>query len=399
MKIKLNYVLPGLLACATLVPTSQRTVVAEVVGKSIALVNGEAIFLSEFEKNWSTIVDQRKRMTPGEELSPEIEATQKKQLLDQMVEEKLLLQEAEKRKIKVPKRQLEEGTLQVKNRFKILPPGAKPTKAEFERPLTPAENIEFQKELKKQDLSEKDFEKKIEGQLKTLQLTDEEVRNRVSSPFKEALKPPQEGEEEPARELTPEYEKEAKTIYDQIEKKFNDKTFKPNPENEIDQMVEMLKSKLGETVHARHILISSSRDDDFKTRSAALNKINAIKKQLDNGADFAELAQKNSQGPGSKNGGDLGFFTRGQMVPEFDKVAFDIPVGGMSGVIETQFGYHIIQVEEKKAAQKLRFDSIKMDLAGYLYQKRGQERYEQFVGDLKKKADIKILYDFALKKN
>ena len=62
-------------------------------------------------------------------------------------------------------------------------------------------------------------------------------------------------------------------------------------------------------------------------RQAALEKAKAIKKELDGGADFIELAKNKSDGPGAKNGGDLGFFTRGQMTPEFEKVAFALPVG------------------------------------------------------------------------
>ncbi len=195
------------------------------------------------------------------------------------------------------------------------------------------------------------------------------------------------------KELTPEYDKAARDLYVEIEKKFNDKDFKADPENETDQIVEVLKSKLGEAVHARHILVRSARDDDFKKRQAALEKAKSIKKELDGGADFIELAKKESDGPGAKNGGDLGFFTRGQMTPEFEKTAFSLPVGGISDPIETEFGYHIIMVEEKRAAKRLRYDDVKLDLANYLFQKKMHDRYEEFVADLRKKADVKILID------
>ncbi len=363
---------------------------SQVVGKSMATVNGEAIFLSEFDKNWESYMEQRKQALPDEPVTPEWEASQKKELLDQMLEEKLLEQEANKRGIKVQKRQAEEGILQIKNRFKTRNPGTKMTKEEFERPLTPKENEEFQKELRSQGLSEKDFEKKIENQLKVLNLTDQEVKRRVPAPFKESANPDDEN-----RQLTAEYEKEAKSLYAEIEKKYTDKNFKPEAEDEIGQMVMLLKNRLGETVHARHILIKSERSEDLKKRNAALEKIKAIKKEIDGGADFEETAKKKSEGPGANTGGDLGFFTRGQMVPEFDKAAFELPVGGVSGIIETKFGYHLLKVEEKRAAQKLRYEDIKLDLANYVYQRRGQERYDEFVQELRKKADIKILHDFS----
>jgi peptidyl-prolyl cis-trans isomerase C len=363
----------------------------EVVGKSLAIVNGEAIYLSEFEDNWNAILEQKKKASPNEAITPEWVAKNKQLLLDQMIEEKLLLQEANKRKIVVPKRQLEEGIMQVKNRFKILPPGTKPTKEDAERELTTQERVEFLKELKTQELTETDFENKIGDQLKVMRLTETEVREKVPSPFVNS------GSSNPddPRTLTPAYEEEAKKLYGQIEKKFNDPNFKPNSDDDLDQMVAILKTKLGETVKARHILVKSARTDSFKDRAKAMEKAKAIKRKLDQGADFEELASESSDGPSAKNGGDLGYFGHGQMVPEFEAAAFKLPVGGISDVVETEFGYHIIKVDEKKAPQKLRFDDIKMDLAGYVYQKRGRERYEQYVQDLRKKADIKILMDLS----
>jgi parvulin-like peptidyl-prolyl isomerase len=75
-----------------------------------------------------------------------------------------------------------------------------------------------------------------------------------------------------------------------------------------------------------------------------------IKKKLENGEDFAELAKKYSDDPGSKNkGGDLGFFTKGRMVPEFESAAFSLKPGELSDPVKTDFGYHLIEVQEKKA--------------------------------------------------
>ncbi len=360
---------------------------AEVVGRSIATVNGEAIYLAEFENNFDSLSEQQKKTTNNEP-SEEWKKTNKKLLLDQMIEEKLVLQEANKRKVSVPKRQLEEGILRVKNNFKAIPPNTKPSKEDYERPLTPAENKDFMAELKQQGLSEKDFETKISDQLKVMRLTEEEIRGKVPVPVKDAG-----SDDSEPKELTSEYDKLTKNLYAEIEKKFNDKSFKANPDNETDQIVEVLKSKLGESVHARHILVRSTRTDDFSKRQAALEKAKAIKKELDGGADFVDLAKKKSDGPGAKNGGDLGFFSRGQMTPEFEKVAFSLPVGGISDPVETEFGYHVVTVEEKRAAKRLRYDDVKLDLANYIFQKKMHDRYEEFVTDLRKKADVKVLID------
>lgn len=361
---------------------------AETVGKSIAVVNGEALYQADFDENFKSIQEQRKKSSNGAPFPPEWENETRKALLNQMIDEKLLVQEAKKRDIKIPKRQLEEGIMQVKARFKNFPPGYKPTKEDYERPLNPDEKKEFDKELKNQGITEKEFEAHIEDQLRMMRLTEEEVRSKVPEPFPDGA---ENSQDDP--KLAPAYDKEAKALYDEIEKKFNDPNFKPQQNSDIDMMVMTLKSKLGESIRANHILIKSNRNDDMKKRSEALSKIKNIKKQLDNGADFDDLASKNSEDSSAKNGGDLGFFGRGQMVPEFEKAAFSLPVGGVSDVVETEFGYHLIKVTEKKAARKLKYEDIKGDLAGYLYQKKSSERFEAYVADLRKKGDVKVLID------
>jgi peptidyl-prolyl cis-trans isomerase SurA len=85
-----------------------------------------------------------------------------------------------------------------------------------------------------------------------------------------------------------------------------------------------------------------------ETKNKALVKINDIRRQIENGADFEELAKKYSDCSSSANGGDLGYFGKGMMVKEFEEAAFDLMPGEVSGVVETMFGYHIIKVTDKK---------------------------------------------------
>lgn len=89
-------------------------------------------------------------------------------------------------------------------------------------------------------------------------------------------------------------------------------------------------------IRASHILVK----DEGKAKEIA--------KELESGADFAELAGKHSLCPSKENGGDLGFFDRGQMVSEFEEAAFSLSVGEVSGPVKTQFGYHIIRLTGKK---------------------------------------------------
>jgi peptidyl-prolyl cis-trans isomerase C len=115
-------------------------------------------------------------------------------------------------------------------------------------------------------------------------------------------------------------------------------------------------------VHARHILVEN--EDEAKAIAAELKK----------GADFAELAKKKSKDPGASDGGDLGFFTKDQMVPEFSAVAFSLEPGKISDPVKSQFGWHIIKVEEKRNRKAPDFDQVKSQIETYVA-RRAQAEY------------------------
>jgi peptidyl-prolyl cis-trans isomerase C len=110
-------------------------------------------------------------------------------------------------------------------------------------------------------------------------------------------------------------------------------------------------------VHARHILVET--EDQAKKVAEDLKK----------GADFAELAKKESKDPGASDGGDLGFFTKEQMVPEFSTVAFALEPGKISDPVKTQFGWHIIKVEEKRTRKAPDFEQVKPQIETYVVRK------------------------------
>jgi peptidyl-prolyl cis-trans isomerase D len=121
-----------------------------------------------------------------------------------------------------------------------------------------------------------------------------------------------------------------------------------------------------ERVKVRHILLMTQGKSDAE-KKAALAKAQDLLKQVRAGADFAELARKNSQDPGSAaNGGDLGFIVRGQTVPPFEKFAFSAKPKDISDLVTTEYGYHIIQVEEKEPARVKPFDEVKDSIAEQL---------------------------------
>jgi parvulin-like peptidyl-prolyl isomerase len=103
---------------------------------------------------------------------------------------------------------------------------------------------------------------------------------------------------------------------------------------------------MAETVRASHILLmykGSDRSSASRTKEEAAQQIGQLKGQIDGGGDFAELAKQHSDCPSKAKGGDLGSFGKGQMVKAFEDTTFAMPVGAVSGVVETQFGYHIIK--------------------------------------------------------
>ena len=110
-------------------------------------------------------------------------------------------------------------------------------------------------------------------------------------------------------------------------------------------------------VHARHILVET--EDEAK----------AVEEELKKGADFAELAKKKSKDPGASDGGDLGFFTKDQMVPEFSAVAFALEPGKISDPVKSQFGWHDIKVEDKRDRKPPDFEQVKPQIETYVTRK------------------------------
>ena len=152
-----------------------------------------------------------------------------------------------------------------------------------------------------------------------------------------------------------------------------------------------------EMAHARHILITAKETEPKADKDRKRAKLVEIKKQLKGGADFGELAKQYSDCPSKERGGDLGFFPRGQMVKAFDQAAFKMMPGDISDIVETEFGYHLIKLEEKKPAKTVSFDEAKAKITAYLTQEKITANIEAFVAEAKGKATIKIVSPQAKK--
>jgi peptidyl-prolyl cis-trans isomerase C len=128
----------------------------------------------------------------------------------------------------------------------------------------------------------------------------------------------------------------------------------------------------GLQVKAKHILVDTEEE------------AKEIQEKLQKGGDFAELAKAHSKDKGSAvNGGDLGFFTKGRMVPEFEHVAFNLKPGELSDPVKTQFGYHLIQVTEKKEGTQRAFEEVKASIERRLKMEKQRETFDTYIEKLK----------------
>lgn len=294
---------------------------AKVVNKTVATVDGEVILMSEYERRAKPVIEEYEKVLTGPDKEIKIKELKEK-ILEQMIDEKILISEAKRKKVKVNNKEIQDGIGEIRKRFDT--------------------EEEYNQELARQGLAEEEFRGQVKEQLMVMKLIDQEVKAKVVPPT----------------------DSEIEDFYKQNES----------------EMVEP------EQMRVRHILIKVDENTDKKE---ALKKIREILKEVKKGkTSFAELAKKYSEGPSAPRGGDLGFFIRGQMVREFEEAAFVLKVGEISNVVETEYGYHIIQCIEKKASEKKSLEEIRDYLRNFIFQKKMEERYEKWLRTLRDKVSI-----------
>ncbi|MGK7346063.1 MAG: peptidylprolyl isomerase [Candidatus Nitrospinota bacterium M3_3B_026] len=155
--------------------------------------------------------------------------------------------------------------------------------------------------------------------------------------------------------------------------------------------VNKLEFEKPEQVHAAHILARFDSDAGPEEKKKAKEKIETVLERLGKGEDFAELARSVSEDPGTaSNGGDLGFFGRGRMVPEFEEAAFNTEPGKVSGIVESRFGYHLVKVLERRPAGVLPFEEVKEDVRTKLEQEKVRDGVQSYVKKLREQMNVKV---------
>lgn len=149
-------------------------------------------------------------------------------------------------------------------------------------------------------------------------------------------------------------------------------------EEEVKEYYEANKEmfKAPEMVRASHILVQTEEE------------IKEIAEKIEGGASFEDMAKESSKCPSGNNGGDLGEFSRGKMVPEFEEAAFTLEIGKVSEPVKTQFGYHLIKVTEKKEAATQEFEAVKANITNQLTAMKQQEKYVAKRNELEAKYSV-----------
>ena len=324
----------------------------EVVDKTLAIVNGEPLMSSEFEKIAEPMVQQYMAMTPVTEQSDSKINELKNQILEQRIDQMVLTQEAKKQKIKIVRRELDEAVSQVKKRF--------------------PNDEAFQAELKNEGLTQVQFEKRIEEQLMVQKLVEKEMKNNI--------KPPS--------------ETDVKKFYDNVRAKMKGENLGLSKDDEetVDAVAKLLKRMSSEQVRLNQIYIKCDKNATPQERKAAEGRVASVKKELASGASFSAISEKYSEDSLLKQRkGDMGFVVKGDLDKRLEEKAFSMTVGQYTKEpVQTDSGYHFIRVTESRASQSFTFEDVRNDLAEVLYRQNGKKLYDKWVEGLKAKANIKI---------
>jgi len=249
-----------------------------------------------------------------------------RQALDWIVSIRLLAQEARKQNIKVEKREVDAAYNSIKRRF--------PTEQQFLAALKDA------------DLTVDQFATNLRREIMVQKLLDKEVGSRIEDVS----------------------EQEARDYYDKHGDEF----------------------MLNEQIRVHHILFKVSETAESTRVKHVEEKARRILARIRNGEDFEELARQYSEDPSALKGGDLGFFSKGDMIKNFEDAAFALKTGEVSDLVRTPLGFHIIRLDQRKSSQKAPYEEVKINIKLKLKQQRSNQLLNQYVETLKAAADIKI---------
>ena len=301
------------------------TVSAEVVDGIVASIGPEVILQSDLLQELAPNLSELRRSVRSQEEFDQGFNKLMQTALDQAIDNKLLLREAQLAGLQISDKAVEDRIADIRKRFGTAD--------------------EFQRELEKTGETVSDFRERIRKQILAISYGMQKRR---------------------------EFEKGIEVSEADMKKFFED-----NPE----------KFSHGERIRASRIFIAASNSDD---RAKALARMEALKKQIDGGINFAELAKKNSEGPEAENGGMMGWVARNDLVKELEDILFTLPEGTVSKPLETEFGVVLFKCEKREVAGAQTFENARKDIEPMVRAQRGDEKYKKWISELRKRSRVRV---------
>ncbi len=298
----------------------------ELLDRVVAVVNDEVITQAELDSFLRPLYDEYSQQYSGEELVKMVQDARQK-LLNQLIEDKIVYQEAVKQEIVVTDEDLEKEV------------------QKFKQQMGKPEELELM--LEKEGMTMKDLREKLRKQSMVRQLHDREIRSKVVvSPL------------------------EVENFY------------KENPDKfVVKERVKVRSLTIKKSDEARTKGIPDEK---------AKKKIAELQQKISEGQDFERMVQGSSEDGRSKQGGLGEWIDRGGMIESVDEVLFKTPVGQLTGIVETPIGYHIFRIEDKEPAKTRTLDETKDQIMGYLFQQKTNARFREWMQELKRTAYISI---------
>jgi peptidyl-prolyl cis-trans isomerase C len=288
----------------------------------VVSVNDEVISVSDVDRATNILLAQYRNQIPPDK-GAEARTALRKQAVENLINQSLLLGEAEKQGIQPESKAVDARYAEVSGRFS-----------------TPEE---FQSAMTSMGLSKETFEDEIKQDLKIESLLDGQL-------------------------------KEVKKVTEEDVSAF----YRDHPES----------FQSGEQVRASHILIRVEATAPEEDRSQKRLGLAGLKGEIEKGADFAQMASDHSDCPSKARGGDLGYFERGKMVKPFEDAAFEMKVGDVSEIVETQFGYHLIKVTDHQDPRTAPFEEVKAQVENLLNRRERDKAVNEYLAQLRGSAKI-----------
>lgn len=324
--------------------------------KTVAVVNNEAIFESDFNEELNPIMERFKTSVPAAEQTSERIKEIEDLVLSQKIDEVLILQEIKKQNIKVTKKEIQDEVKNLSDSF--------------------ASEAEFRAQLEKEGISRSKLEKQIEERIAANKLLRQAVGAKIKQPT----------------------DSEAKAFYDKIIRKMKNTNSKIGSTDEEEELLSyfalQVKRVVGEKASVRQVFVSAPKNASSSDLKKAETKVSNVKKALRDGKSFSEVAAQYSDDPNAKStGGSLGVIAKGDLVAPADKAVFALNVGQYTKEpVKTDTGYHFFKVEEKSAARdsEVTFDELKNQIKTVLAQNNERQETLNYLNSLRTKANIKI---------